>query len=120
MNQGVFWWGGRRGSEGTRKLYQLTQDYFVRNKGLTSLIWVWNVQDLAGNAQGLARDIADYNPGSNYWDVATLDVYGSYQSWKYDAMVRVSGGKPIGIGECEKLPDANRLNWRTNPDGHSS
>jgi mannan endo-1,4-beta-mannosidase len=105
MNQGAFWWGGRAGSEGTLKLYQLTHDYFVQDKGLSSLIWVWNMQDFGG----LVNDLRNYNPGSNYWDIATLDVYEGFQGWKYQAMVDVSGGKPIGIGECSTLPDANRL-----------
>ena len=108
MNQPVFWWAGRPGSDGTRKLYQLTHDYFVKEKGLTNLIWLWDLQDFGT----LVNDLKDYNPGSDYWDVATLDVYEGFTQEKYDAMVEVSvlsGGKPIAIGECNTLPTAETL-----------
>ncbi len=32
MNQGAFWWGGRPGPDGTRRLYQITHDYPVGDK----------------------------------------------------------------------------------------
>ena len=108
MNQGVFWWGGRPGDSGTRKLYQITHDYLTFNKGLTNLIWVWNVQDLTPD---LASVVRNYNPGGQYWDVATLDVYdgSGYTTAKYDAMRNVAGGKPIAIGECFRPPTLSQL-----------
>ena len=58
-------------------------------------------------------DVNAYNPGSQYWDVASLDNYnsdgGGYAQWKHDVMVEVAGGKPIAIGECSKLPTLNNL-----------
>ena len=44
--------------------------------------------------------------------VAALDVYddgSGYSNAKYQAMVKISGGKPIAIGECQKLPTAAQL-----------
>jgi mannan endo-1,4-beta-mannosidase len=108
MNQGVFWWGGRPGANGTRKLYQLTHDYMKNTKGLTNLIWVWDMQDFSN----LESDLTAYNPGASYWDIAALDVYEDgtgYSNAKYQAMVKISGGKPIAIGECQKLPTAAQL-----------
>ncbi|GAA3962878.1 RICIN domain-containing protein [Allohahella marinimesophila] len=105
MNQGMFWWGGRPGANGTRKLYQLTHDYLTRNKGLSNLIWVWDMQDFGT----LVNDLNTYNPGSAYWDVAALDIYEGFATWKYNAMVNISGGKPIAIGETDKLPSPERL-----------
>lgn len=108
MNQGAFWWGGRPGENGTRKLWQITHDYMTKTKGLTNLIWVWDIQDFAT----LANDANLYNPGTAYWDIAALDVYddgSGYSQAKYDVMVGVSGGKPIAIGECQKLPTAAKL-----------
>jgi mannan endo-1,4-beta-mannosidase len=103
MNQGAFWWGGRPGPNGTRRLYQITHDYLVKTKGLQNLIWVWNVQDLSW-------DFADYNPGDAYWDIASLDVYGDgFTTQKYAAMLEVAGDKPIAIGECQRLPTASEL-----------
>ncbi|MFP5081202.1 glycosyl hydrolase [Pedobacter sp. JCM 36344] len=108
MNQSVFWWGGRPGALGTRKLYQLTHDYFVKTKGLTNLIWVWDIQDFPS----LAKDVVNYNPGDAYWDIAALDIYDDetgFSKEKYEIMVKAGKGKPIAIGECQKLPTANLL-----------
>jgi mannan endo-1,4-beta-mannosidase len=108
MNQGLFWWGGRRGPTGTAQLYRLTHDYFTKTKGLSNLIWIWDMQDFLS----LATDLTDYNPGSEYWDVAALDIYdGStgYSDYKYNAMLKVAGNKPIAIGECQVLPTPAQL-----------
>lgn len=109
MNQGMFWWGGRPGSNGTAALYRLTRDYLQNTKGLTNLIWVWNLQDFST----LSSDLNNYDPGSSYWDVLTLDMYWSdgqgYTSAKYNALVSKAGGKPIGIGECQDIPSPTLL-----------
>ena len=108
MNQGVFWWGGRPGPNGTRRLWQLTHDYMVKTKGLTNLIWVWDIQDF----KTLASDAEAYHPGVDYYDIAALDVYddgSGYTQEKYAIMVKASLGKPIAIGECQRLPTASQL-----------
>lgn len=107
MNQGKFWWGGRPGANGTAKLYRLTHDYMKNTKGLSNLIWVWDMQDFGS----LTNDLTSYNPGNEYWDVAALDVYdgSGYTAAKYKAMVDIANGKPIAIGECEKLPTRQEL-----------
>ena len=98
MNQGLFWWGGRPGPEGTAKLYRLTHDYFTDIKGLSNLIWVWDMQDMS-------RDFDAYNPGNEYWDLFGFDIYdkGYDISW-YEYILTIVGDKPIAIGECSKLP----------------
>ena len=103
MNQGKFWWGGRPGPEGTAKLYRLIHDYFTEEKGLSNLIWVWDMQDLS-------RDFEAYNPGERYWDVFGFDIYdnGYDASW-YNYILPIVGDKPMAIGECSKLPDADIL-----------
>lgn len=107
MNQGSFWWGGRSGANGTRKLYQQLHDYMTKTKGLTNLVWVWDMQDFST----LSDDVNIYNPGSDYWDVAALDVYdgSGYTQAKYNTMVTIANGKPIAIGECSVLPTAVQL-----------
>jgi hypothetical protein len=105
MNRNCFWWGGRPGPNGSRRLYQITHDYLKNVKGLDNLVWTWNLQD----EPTLAQDVIDYNPGSQYWEVATLDVYSGFETSKYDVMRSVAGSKPFAIGECGKLPDATRL-----------
>lgn len=106
MNQGAFWWGGRPGPDGTARLYQITHDYLVKTKGLTNLIWEWDLQDFPS----LITDVESYDPGSSYWDILALDVYGSdgqmYTSYKYNIIANKAGNKPIAIGECAQLPTA--------------
>ena len=103
MNQKAFWWGGRPGPGGTAKLFQITHDYLEQEKNLSNIIWVWDMQDLT-------RDLNDYNPGDQYWDVFAFDVYsdGFDQSW-YDQILSFVGSKPIAIGECGKLPTPQQL-----------
>ncbi|MGQ8335530.1 glycoside hydrolase family 26 protein [Sunxiuqinia sp. A32] len=108
MNQGVFWWGGRPGPEGTLKLFQMLHDYMTNEKGLTNLIWVWDIQDFGT----LAADAISYNPGDEYWDVLALDVYddkSGYSEEKYNIIVEAAKGKPIAIGECQKIPTVEQL-----------
>jgi len=111
MNQGFFWWGGQGAN--TAKLYQLSHDYLVKTKGLTNLIWVWNIQDLSTN---LTSVLGSYDPGNEYWDVLALDVYSgstatqAYTTAKYNAILSKANGKPIAIGECSLLPTAAILN----------
>lgn len=103
MNQGQFWWAGRKGPRGTARLYQLTHDYLTRVKKLNNLIWVWDMQDIS-------RDFEEYNPGQDYWDVFAFDVYsnGYDQSW-YNYILSVIGNRPMGIGECARLPTIELL-----------
>lgn len=98
MGQGAFWWGGRPGPNGTRRLFQITHDYMTDIKGLDNLIWVWDVQDMT-------LDYVDYNPGDKYWDILAIDIYGDgYNKKYYDYLLKIAGSKPIAIGECDKLP----------------
>ncbi|CAB9514905.1 Mannan endo-1,4-beta-mannosidase [Seminavis robusta] len=102
QNQPVFWWAGRTGDLGTKKLWQLTHNYMTNDLGLTNLIWVWNVQDMP------IIDFGDYNPGQEYFDIATLDVYLpgiTYNSCKYyEAMLVEAGDRMVAIGESFQLP----------------
>jgi mannan endo-1,4-beta-mannosidase len=103
-NQTVFWWNSG-GAGNTKALWRLTYDYMTTVKGLTNLIWVWDVQDLSTN-------YGDYNPGSNYFDIAALDIYGGgfSNTAYYNALVTQAAGKPVVIGECFTLPSASALN----------
>jgi mannan endo-1,4-beta-mannosidase len=59
----------------------------------------------------LSSDLKTYNPGNDYWDVTALDIYdgSGYTMAKYKAMEEIAAGKPIAIGECDKLPRAAEL-----------
>ncbi len=103
MNQGKFWWGGRPGPDGTARLFRLTHDYFTEAKGLSNLVWVWDMQDMS-------RDFEKYNPGDEYWDVFGFDVYGKgYDSSWYEYILPIVGEKPMAIGECSRLPSSEML-----------
>lgn len=108
MNETWNWWGGRSGTNGGAKIYQQMRDYFD-SRGLTNLIWVWNVQD---NPNG---NWASYYPGANYVDVVSLDVwYKNYpSSADYAQIQSIANGKPIAIAEMGKVPNASLLTSQT-------
>lgn len=106
MNQPIFWWAGRPGPEGTARLFQMTHDYLVGNKGFRNIIWVWDLQDFAT----LTSDVVQYAPGPDYFDIAALDYYdGGYLASEYATMQTAAAGKLIAIGECSTLPTADEL-----------
>ncbi len=101
MNGDWFWWGGRRGERGTAVLYRQIFDRLVNHHKLNNLVWVWSV-DRPGNAQ---RQFADYFPGTNYFDVASLDVYGSdFRQSYYDDLLKLAAGRPIALAEVGPAP----------------
>lgn len=103
LTEGWSWWGGRSGANGSLKLFQITHDYLL-SKGLTNLIWVWNVKD---NDMG---NIANFYPGDAYVDVLSIDPYvNGFSPTNYNTMVNLARGKPIAIGECDKLPSPGVL-----------
>ncbi|MEU5879223.1 glycosyl hydrolase [Spirillospora sp. NPDC047279] len=108
MNESWNWWGHRPGANGGARLYQITRDHLM-SKGLTNLIWVWNVQDNpAGNWSA-------YYPGHSYVDVVSLDAwYKNYPSQSdYQQIQNIAGGKPIAIAEMGKVPNASLLDSQT-------
>ena len=103
MNQAEFWWGGRPGKEGTARLFQITHDYLVGEKGLDNLVWTWDIQDLR-------FDWDAYHPGDAYFDVMALDMYSmGYTDSLYEAMIRIAGSKVIGLGEVAAMPTPEQL-----------
>lgn len=111
MNETWPWWGGRSGTDGSSRLYQITHDYLVQAKGLNNLVWAWNVQD---NPNG---NLAGYYPGAGYTDVVTLDAwYKDFPSQgEYAALQNIAAGKPIALGEIGRMPSewqlASQPNW---------
>jgi hypothetical protein len=106
MNQCVFWWACHTGTYSSARLYQITHDYLANTKGLDNIIWVWNVQDFSS----LNTDVNTYNPGTSYFDIASLDVYNTgYTTNNYNAMLGVAAGKPIAIAECQFMPTSSLL-----------
>ncbi|WP_326954386.1 glycoside hydrolase family 26 protein [Amycolatopsis sp. NBC_01286] len=104
LNDSWAWWGGRPGLGGSAGLYRITHDYLV-GKGLTSIVWDWAVKDVNMGS------IASYYPGDAYVDVAALDVWmkANSSSSDYQAMLNVSHGKPIALGETGTIPSPELL-----------
>jgi mannan endo-1,4-beta-mannosidase len=108
MNQSFFWWGGFTGTNGTAKLFQLTRDYMEKTLGITNIIWVWNVQDLNG-----INGWTSYDPGSSYYDIMSVDVYSGSFSTSYNGAMDICGDKPLGVGECYRMPTSAELSSQT-------
>jgi mannan endo-1,4-beta-mannosidase len=101
MNGDWFWWGGRRGEKGTTVIYRQIFDRLVNHHKLRNLVWVWSV-DRPSTPQ---RQFVDFFPGSEYFDIASLDVYHSdYAQSYYDELLRLAGGKPIALAEVGPPP----------------
>ncbi len=106
MNQCIFWWACHTGPNGSARLFQITQDYLTHTKGLTNIVWAWNIQDF----QDMPNDLYKYDPGASYYDAVTLDIYESaFRQDFYDAMVNFAKGKPIAVGEVQYMPTADKL-----------
>jgi mannan endo-1,4-beta-mannosidase len=106
MNGDWFWWGGRVGDNGTKVIYRQIFDRLVNYHHLDNLIWVWSV-DRPAQAD---RQYVNYNPGTNYFDIAALDVYGSdFQQSYYNDLLVQAAGKPVTLAEVGPPPTAAML-----------
>jgi mannan endo-1,4-beta-mannosidase len=103
MNQEKFWWGGRPGPDGSARLWRRTRDYFAGVRGLDHLVWTWDVQDLRFDWEG-------YHPGDGAFDLLAVDMYQmGYTDALYREALRLSGGRPIAVGEAAVLPTPEDL-----------
>jgi mannan endo-1,4-beta-mannosidase len=101
MNGDWFWWGGRRGERGTAVIYRQIFDRLVNHHKLKNLIWVWSV-DRPSTPE---RQFVDFFPGTNYFDIAALDVYRSdFKQTYYEDLLKLAGGKPITLAEVGPAP----------------
>jgi mannan endo-1,4-beta-mannosidase len=66
MNGGWFWWGKRK--KNFKKLWIMTYDYLVDEKGLNNMLWCFSPD--AGQP-----DYMLYYPGDEYVDIVGLDAY---------------------------------------------
>ncbi|WP_169834309.1 glycosyl hydrolase [Paenibacillus donghaensis] len=100
MNAEFFWWGAR--PELFRQLWYNMYDRLTNQHGLDNLIWVWSP-----NAESSwAYDSTPYYPGHTSVDVLAMDIYNNdYRDTYYNKLVKLSGGRPIAVGENGELPD---------------
>ncbi|MBN2523891.1 MAG: hypothetical protein JXB24_11505 [Bacteroidales bacterium] len=101
MNGNWFWWGGRTGVYSTKRLYQQLFNRLVNVHKLHNLIWLWSV-DRPNQSE---RYFSQYNPGSEFFDVVSLDVYGrDFSQDYYDSLLVLAEGKPLVLGEVGNPP----------------
>jgi mannan endo-1,4-beta-mannosidase len=108
MNGDWFWWGGRKGEQGSAALYRQMYDRFVNYHHLDNLLWVWNVNSPGENGKG-PGPYADYFPGRKYVDVLSVDIYGPFKQSYYDDLLTLAAGKPIALGEVGMAPSPDIL-----------
>ena len=104
LNDTWAWWGGRPGPNGSLRLFQIMHDHLAA-QGLTNLIWVWSVKDVA------TASFADYYPGDRYVDVVALDSWmAPFPSTAvYEQVGQVAHGKPMALAEVGTLPSPAQL-----------
>jgi len=108
VNGNWFWWGGRKGRDGSAALYRQLFDRFVNYHHLDNLVWVWNANAPGSGGSG-PGPYADYFPGLEYADVLSVDVYGEFKQSFYDDLLALSGGKPVALAEVGGVPSPAAL-----------
>jgi mannose/cellobiose epimerase-like protein (N-acyl-D-glucosamine 2-epimerase family) len=105
LNGVWFWWGNRKGENGSAKLYRMMFDRFVNHHKLNNLVWVWNTNAPRQLINDEAYAYEDYFPGLDYVDVLAADVYHKdYRQSHHDALVELGQGKLIALGEVGEVP----------------
>ena len=95
-----FWWGND-GAEHFRQLYRLIYDEMVHVKGVHNVIWVWNADP----------DDKDWNPGADYYDVVSADIYNEAFDYSssysvFDKLKMLTEGRRIvALSENGPIPD---------------
>ncbi len=101
MNGDWFWWGGRQGEYSTIRLYRQLFDRLVNHHKLNNLVWLWSLD----RPSLPERKFSYYYPGNEFFDIATLDVYGSdFNQVYYDSILALAKGKPIALAEVGNPP----------------
>jgi cellobiose epimerase len=105
LNGVWFWWGNRKGQNGSAQLYKMMFDRFVHHHKLNNLIWVWNTNAPRQLMNDEAYAYKDYFPGLEYVDVLAADVYHSdYRLSHHDELAELGQGKVIALGEVGEVP----------------
>jgi len=120
---GWFWWTDKEKPENTTGLWRMMFDYFVKERKLHNLIWVYSSALRCGKgAEGVTNVEMRkrFYPGDKYVDIAGIDIYpsayigiGTPQEDAYgksfDVMKQVAPGKMIALAECEAIPDPDKM-----------
>lgn len=120
---GWFWWTDAEQPEHSAALYRYMFNYFVKERKLHNLIWVYNAALRCGKGKDGLTAVEmrrRYYPGDAYVDIASIDVYpneylgiGKPQDDPYAAsfaaMKQVAPGKMIALAECEAIPAPDKV-----------
>lgn len=97
-----FWWGAKGDAVG-RELYKLMFEYYVNQKHLNNLLWVWNSPAKEGY------------PGDEYVDVISRDIYltekkpTDYKAEYEELIANTTDRKVAALGEVGYIPDVDML-----------
>ena len=106
MNGDWFWWGGRTGDNGYKKLYRMLYDRLVNFHQLNNLIWIFGGNEVREKV----GPYADYFPGHDVVDVLATDVYSTnYAGHDYEDLLALAAGKPIALAEVGPMPTVDIL-----------
>jgi len=108
VNGGWFWWGGRKGKDGSQALYRQLFDRLVKVHRLDNLVWVWNASPPGAGSSG-PGPYADFFPGLEYADAISVDNYGEMKREIYEDALALAAGKPIALGEVGRVPSSEAL-----------
>lgn len=110
LNGVWFWWGNRKGENGSAKLYRMMFDRYVNYHKLNNLIWVWNTNAPRQLIDDEAYAFEECFPGLEYVDVLATDIYhNDYRQSHHDQLVELAKGKPIALGEIGEVPTPEML-----------
>ncbi|MCR5098309.1 MAG: glycoside hydrolase family 26 protein [Lachnospiraceae bacterium] len=102
-SEGTWFWWGAKGPEVAKELYKLMFHYYVEEKKLNNLLWVWNCP------------LKEGYPGDEYVDVISMDVYLSeYKRTDYAGEYELlrentTKTKVAALAEVGYLPDIDML-----------
>jgi len=100
-----FWWSINSGSQ-YAALYRLVYDRMVKVKGVKNLVWVFNPESGA---------VYDWDPGSEYYDVISIDIYNSDNNYAsnsgaFEKFKKATNSKKIiALTENGPIPDVNNM-----------
>ena len=101
-----FWWSNSTTGEQYAALYRLVYDEMVKVKGVRNLVWVFNPE--------ASLDVS-WNPGADYYDVVSVDIYNndndhSSNSAAFDSFKEKWGTtKILALSENGPIPDVNNM-----------
>jgi mannan endo-1,4-beta-mannosidase len=123
IDGGWFWWTDGETPEYTAELYRIIFRYYVEQRKLDNLIWVYNAGVRcagAGNDVEAIEQRQRFYPGAEYVDISGIDIYpskglgwampqdSSYQR-AFDIMGKVTPGKMLAFSEGGAIPNPDLM-----------